>query len=65
MLDTLLEKIDKNCINVDIELIKKAYYFAENAHKNQKRESGEPYIIHPVNVACILDRKSTRLNSSH
>ena len=34
--------------------ILKAYEFAYNAHIDQKRESGEPYIIHPVNVAAIL-----------
>ena len=51
MIDELLEKIQKNCHNVDIEMVKKAYYFAENAHKEQKRESGEPYIIHPLAVA--------------
>lgn len=28
--------------------------FASNAHKNQKRRSGEPYIIHPLSVACTL-----------
>lgn len=54
MIDELLEKIQKNCHNVDIEMVKKAYYFAENAHKEQKRESGEPYIIHPLAVAEIL-----------
>lgn len=54
MLDKLLEKINKNCHNVDVEMIKKAYNFAKDAHKDQKRESGEPYIIHPVAVAEIL-----------
>ena len=54
MLYKLLDKIDKNCSNVDKELVIKTYNFAYNAHKNQKRESGEPYIVHPVEVACIL-----------
>ncbi|MDT8716245.1 bifunctional (p)ppGpp synthetase/guanosine-3',5'-bis(diphosphate) 3'-pyrophosphohydrolase [Clostridium sp. 19966] len=54
MLQKLLEKIDNNCVNVDKELIIKAYNFAAEAHKDQKRESGEPYVIHPVEVACIL-----------
>ena len=35
-------------------LIKKAWYFAENAHAGQKRKSGEPYIIHPTYVASII-----------
>lgn len=35
-------------------LIKKAYDWAFNLHKGQFRKSGEPYIIHPLNVACIL-----------
>ena len=38
----------------DIEKIKKAYSIACEAHANQKRRSGEPYIIHPVAVAKIL-----------
>ncbi|WP_027625919.1 RelA/SpoT family protein [Clostridium lundense] len=54
MLEKLMDKIDKNCINVDKELVKKAYNIAFQAHNDQKRESGEPYIIHPVEVACIL-----------
>ncbi len=36
------------------ETLSKAYNFALNAHKNQKRESGDPYVIHPVAVADIL-----------
>lgn len=54
MVDKLLKKICNNCNNVDIDMVKKAYQFAENAHKEQKRESGEPYIIHPIAVAEIL-----------
>lgn len=54
MLEKLMDRIDKNCINVDKELVKKAYNIAFQAHNDQKRESGEPYIIHPVEVACIL-----------
>ena len=38
----------------DIELIKKAYSYANEYHNGQKRESGEDYITHPLNVAYIL-----------
>ena len=40
--------------NYDIELIGKAYDIAAEMHRNQLRKSGEPYIIHPLNVAQIL-----------
>jgi len=36
------------------ETLNKAYIFALNAHKNQKRDSGDPYLMHPVAVADIL-----------
>lgn len=39
---------------VDIEKVKKAYDFADYLHKGQYRQSGEPYITHPLNVALIL-----------
>ena len=54
MIEELIKKINENCTNVDIDLVIKAYKLAEEAHKNQKRESGEPYIIHPIDVATIL-----------
>ena len=38
----------------DTKLIMKAYNFANEKHKNQKRISGDLYIIHPLNVAYIL-----------
>ncbi|MCY7509723.1 RelA/SpoT family protein [Bacillus safensis] len=37
-----------------IQFIERAYEYAENAHKDQYRKSGEPYIIHPIQVAGIL-----------
>jgi GTP diphosphokinase / guanosine-3',5'-bis(diphosphate) 3'-diphosphatase len=40
--------------SADISMIEKAYNLAYNAHKEQKRKSGEPYIIHPLCVAIIL-----------
>ena len=40
--------------NENIEMIKKAYHFAEKAHQGQMRSSGDPYIIHPTEVAQIL-----------
>ena len=39
---------------VDTRLIMKAYNLAAEKHRDQKRGSGEPYIIHPLNVAYIL-----------
>ena len=38
----------------EMELIKKAFYFAKDAHKGVRRKSGEPYIIHPIAVARIV-----------
>ena len=38
----------------DLNLIKEAYLLANRLHDGQKRKSGEPYIIHPLNVAMIL-----------
>lgn len=40
----------------DIDLIRRAFEYAYKAHENQYRRSGEPYIIHPVQVASILAR---------
>lgn len=54
MLEQLINKVKESCKDADIDLITKAYDYAFNAHREQKRESGEPYIMHPVNVAMIL-----------
>ena len=49
--DTLLERMKSSGNKYDIEKITKAYELAYNAHKEQKRKSGTPYIVHPVAVA--------------
>ena len=46
--------IRSNYDDDEYEKIKKAYEFASDKHKNQVRKSGEPYINHPLNVACYL-----------
>ena len=50
----LTQRVQKYHPSDDISMIEKAYQVAYNAHKNQFRKSGEPYIIHPLNVAIIL-----------
>ncbi len=52
--DYLLNKIKSYNKFSNPETLSKAYNFALNAHKDQKRVSGDPYIVHPVAVAEIL-----------
>ncbi|MBN2078740.1 MAG: bifunctional (p)ppGpp synthetase/guanosine-3',5'-bis(diphosphate) 3'-pyrophosphohydrolase [Spirochaetes bacterium] len=51
---TLLNVIRKHNPNIDLPTIQKAYLFANVAHEGQKRLSGEPYIVHPLEVAITL-----------
>ncbi|MDX8391192.1 MAG: bifunctional (p)ppGpp synthetase/guanosine-3',5'-bis(diphosphate) 3'-pyrophosphohydrolase [Mariprofundaceae bacterium] len=48
------DKVRAHDPHADIDLINRAYVFAANAHANQKRSSGEPYLTHPLAVANIL-----------
>ena len=50
----VISKRKEHSRRVDTKLIMKAYNLANEKHKEQKRGSGEPYIIHPLNVAYIL-----------
>ncbi|MCK4632603.1 MAG: bifunctional (p)ppGpp synthetase/guanosine-3',5'-bis(diphosphate) 3'-pyrophosphohydrolase, partial [candidate division Zixibacteria bacterium] len=47
-------RIESFNANVNIPLIRKAYEFSDNAHQGQKRQSGEPYVEHCLEVAFIL-----------
>ena len=50
----LIARVTKYHPSADISLIEKAYKIASEAHKEQFRKSGEPYIIHPLWVGIIL-----------
>ena len=50
----LIERVKKYHPSADVSLIERAYKCAYEAHKEQYRKSGEPYIIHPLSVAIIL-----------
>lgn len=52
--DELLSTLSRRLNNEDIARIQKAYLFAKEAHKEQRRKSGEPYIMHPLAVARIV-----------
>ncbi|HET7706491.1 MAG TPA: bifunctional (p)ppGpp synthetase/guanosine-3',5'-bis(diphosphate) 3'-pyrophosphohydrolase [Thermoanaerobaculia bacterium] len=52
--EDILDKVETYKPDFDEELLQKAYIFSAREHKGQVRSSGEPYLIHPLNVAYIL-----------
>lgn len=52
--DQVIDTCKKYMNDEQIAFVEKAYEFAENAHKEQKRASGQPYIVHPTQVAGTL-----------
>src|SRR5580693_8056331 len=52
--EALLRQIQANRPNEDISLIRKAWEFCVKHHEGQMRASGEPYIVHPLEVAEVL-----------
>ena len=53
-IEDIIEKVERNRPNADIEMIRRAYLFSALHHRGQKRASGEPYLVHPLEVADIL-----------
>jgi GTP pyrophosphokinase len=53
-IDQIINKIKNNNPKADLDLLRLAYDFAENAHRGQKRKSGEPYIQHSLHTAYML-----------
>lgn len=52
IIEDILEELKKhNATEQDLENVRKSFHLASDIHKNQFRQSGEPYIIHPLNVA--------------
>jgi GTP pyrophosphokinase len=52
--ETLLEKVRSYSPEADLELLRRAYVFSALEHKGQIRHSGEPYLVHPLEVADFL-----------
>src|SRR2546427_5782372 len=53
-IDTIIEKLRENHPSVDEELLRRAYLFSARQHRGQHRQPGEPYLVHPLEVANIL-----------
>lgn len=53
-IEDVIDKVARNRPNPDIDLIRRAYLFSALHHRGQKRASGEPYLVHPIEVANIL-----------
>jgi len=52
--ETIIEKLRRNHPGADEDLLRRAYLFSAREHRGQVRKSGEPYLIHPLEVANIL-----------
>src|SRR5919199_3559002 len=53
-IEDIVEKVAHNHAQADLDLLRRAYLFSAKEHKGQKRASGEPYLVHPLEVANIL-----------
>ena len=53
-IEDIVEKVSRNHQQADLDLLRRAYFFSAREHKGQKRASGEPYLVHPLEVANIL-----------
>jgi GTP pyrophosphokinase len=53
-IEDVIEKVQRNRPDADAELIRRAYLFSALHHRGQTRASGEPYLVHPLEVADIL-----------
>lgn len=52
--ETIMDKVRRNHPGADLDLLRRAYLFSAREHKGQTRRSGEPYLVHPLEVANIL-----------
>jgi GTP diphosphokinase / guanosine-3',5'-bis(diphosphate) 3'-diphosphatase len=53
-IEDVISKVQENRRGADIDLIRRAYLFSALHHRGQKRASGEPYLVHPLEVADLL-----------
>src|SRR5215216_6995637 len=53
-IEDIIEKVGQNHPQADLEMLRRAYFFSAVHHRGQTRASGEPYLVHPLEVANIL-----------
>src|SRR6059058_6464528 len=53
-IEEICEKVRRNHPQADLNMLRRAYLFSAREHRGQKRASGEPYLVHPLEVADIL-----------
>jgi guanosine-3',5'-bis(diphosphate) 3'-pyrophosphohydrolase len=59
----IVEEVLKYNPQADVEMLQKAYIFSAQAHKGQVRLSGEPYLVHPLEVAYTLTKMNLDIPS--
>ncbi len=62
-IDELMKRAEVILPDIDLNILRQCYEFAEKKHSGVKRSSGEPYIIHPLNVAGTLIKLKMDLDS--
>lgn len=62
-IEQIINKVRENEPNADLTLLQLAFDFAKNAHNNQKRKSGEPYIQHSLHTAFMLAQIKADMNT--
>ncbi len=53
-IEEIVEKVGRNHPQADLDVLRRAYFFSAREHRGQTRASGEPYLVHPLEVANIL-----------
>src|SRR5437667_7187340 len=53
-IEDIVEKVSRNHPEADLDMRRRAYFFSAREHRGQTRASGEPYLVHPLEVAEIL-----------
>ena len=59
----LMKRIQENRPQDDLSIVKKAYDYSLKNHEGQTRASGEPYLVHPLEVALVLDNTQSMADS--
>ncbi len=52
--EDIVERVEQNNPDADLDRLRRAYVFSAHEHRHQKRRSGEPYLIHCLEVAYLL-----------